>query len=219
MSTNRSSTSLEPSDFLSRARLSGLPGARTDVAVVLVDMQNDVIKMKHGRRYVLPPERQTMVANCAQLASAAREAAVPVFYIKVERRADGTDWPRSIPYDPTRLVEGTAGSAIIDEVAPISGDYVITKRRISGFSQTPLDFFLRAVARRTLLIGGFATIWGVESTVRDAWDLDYQVVVVDDACASPDLEDHRFAVERVFAPRGGVIAAATASEWLLRSAT
>jgi biuret amidohydrolase len=63
-------------------------------------------------------------------------------------------------------------------------DLVVVKPRISAFYGTNLEAALRAQKIERLMIAGVSTAWAVQSTVRDAHDRDYQVVVAEDACAA-----------------------------------
>lgn len=81
----------------------------------------------------------------------------------------------------TLLVEGTPDAAIADALKPGAGDVVIAKQRYSGFAGTPLDQVLRGRDIRHLLFVGVATNVCVESTLRDAYFLEYWPVLVEDA--------------------------------------
>jgi nicotinamidase-related amidase len=81
-------------------------------------------------------------------------------------------------------------------------DVVVTKRQWGAFYGTDLDLQLRRRGIGTLLLGGIATNFGVESTARDAWERAYHVVFVEDAMASFSADAHRFPVANVF-PRLG----------------
>jgi nicotinamidase-related amidase len=79
---------------------------------------------------------------------------------------------------------------------------VVTKRQWGAFYGANLDLELRRRGRTTLVLGGIATNIGVESTARDAWERNYQLVLVEDAMAALNAEAHEFAVQRIF-PRLG----------------
>lgn len=181
-----------------------------DSALILIDMQNDVVKREVDGVYNLPEERRDVVSNCQDLVSWARRMSVPVFFVKVDRRADGADMPAATlkASGKMRLAEGSYGNQVIDELSPEDGDYVVVKRRINAFHGTPLDLYLRALKKTTILIGGVATNWGVESTVRAAWDHDYQVVVIADACAAFSPKEHEHAIGTIFPARSTVTTAA-----------
>jgi nicotinamidase-related amidase len=79
---------------------------------------------------------------------------------------------------------------------------VITKRQWGAFYGTGLDLDLRRRGKKTIVLGGIATNFGVESTARDAWERNYQLVLVEDAMAGMNNESHQFAIRRIF-PRLG----------------
>ena len=83
-------------------------------------------------------------------------------------------------------------TAVHDHVAPEPGDIIVRKTRVSAFSTTDLDEQLRKRDIDTLLLAGISTSGVVLSTVRDASDRDYRVVVLADASADPDPEVHEF---------------------------
>ena len=102
------------------------------------------------------------------------------------------------PKQQVALVEGTRGAQLVDELTPMAGDYVLVKKRRNAFHQTELDFHLRARNITTLAIGGVATDLGVENTVRDAWDRDYNVIVLEDISVAVPAAAHDYAVANVF---------------------
>ena len=81
----------------------------------------------------------------------------------------------------TLVTEGTWDFAILDELAPQPGDIVIVKTRYSGFARTALDAELQARGIRYLFFTGIATNVCVESTLRDAFFLDYWPILITDA--------------------------------------
>jgi ureidoacrylate peracid hydrolase len=89
----------------------------------------------------------------------------------------------------TLLAKGTWDYAIVDELTPKDGDIVVPKPRYSGFFNTNIDSLLRARGIRNLVFTGIATNVCVESSLRDAFHLEYFCVVLDDAVhhAGPDF--------------------------------
>jgi len=79
------------------------------------------------------------------------------------------------------LTEGTWDFAIVDELQPKAGDIVVLKTRYSGFAGTTLDSQLRTRGIRYLFFAGIATNVCVESTLRDAYFLDYWPILIPDA--------------------------------------
>ena len=78
------------------------------------------------------------------------------------------------------LTEGSWDFAVVDELAPMPSDIVITKTRYSGFSGTTLDAQLRVRGIQYLFFAGIATNVCVESTLRDAYFLDYWPILLAD---------------------------------------
>jgi ureidoacrylate peracid hydrolase len=81
----------------------------------------------------------------------------------------------------TLLAKGTWDYAIVDALKPQPGDIVIPKTRYSGFFNTNIDSVLRARGIRNLVFTGVATNVCVESSLRDAFHLEYFAVVLEDA--------------------------------------
>src|SRR5580704_5190177 len=81
----------------------------------------------------------------------------------------------------TLLAKGTWDYAIVDALTPQPGDIVIPKTRYSGFFNTNIDSVLRSRGIRTLVFTGIATNVCVESSLRDAFHLEYFGIVIEDA--------------------------------------
>jgi len=79
------------------------------------------------------------------------------------------------------LAKGGWDYALIAEMAPQAGDIVVPKTRYSGFFNSTLDSTLRARGIRHLVFTGIATNVCVESTLRDAFHLEYFAVMLEDA--------------------------------------
>jgi ureidoacrylate peracid hydrolase len=79
------------------------------------------------------------------------------------------------------LAKGGWDHALVDDLAPQPGDIVVQKTRYSGFFNSTLDSTLRARGVRTLVFTGIATNVCVESTLRDAFHLEYFNLLLDDA--------------------------------------
>jgi nicotinamidase-related amidase len=96
-------------------------------------------------------------------------------------------------------------TAIHEDIAPRSGDIVVRKTRVGAFSTTDLDDQLRARGVDTLVLAGISTSGVLLSTVRDASDRDYRVVVLSDVSADPEADVHEFLIEKVFPRQADVI--------------
>lgn len=98
--------------------------------------------------------------------------------------------------------------AIHAAAAPVGDEVVITKHRVSAFTGTDLEMVLRANQIDTLILMGIATSGVVLSTLLEATDADYAVVVVADGCADTEPELHGALMEKLFPRRATVINAA-----------
>ena len=97
-------------------------------------------------------------------------------------------------------------------VAPRPGDLVVTKRRVSAFTGSDLGVLLRGLGAGTLVLTGIATSGVVLSTLRQAADLDYRLIVLADACLDTDPEVHQVLTGKVF-PRQAEVR--TVAEWAM----
>jgi ureidoacrylate peracid hydrolase len=169
-------------------------------AVILVDMQNGFVS-KGGyldRAGFDVSEARKTLQNCQRLLAATRPAGVRTIYLQMgwhedlhdAGSADGGMYHKSVALrfmrkqrqnDRSALIRGTWDYAIVDELAPQPGDFVIPKTRLSGFFETNLDSILRGTDIKTLIFAGVATNICVEATIRDALYRDFLCLVVEDA--------------------------------------
>jgi ureidoacrylate peracid hydrolase len=139
------------------------------------------------------------IDNAVRLMKAGREAGIPVFFAKGNHRSDNatsatlqidTDmglrpWPDGIVKKGKMHVTGNDWSSeVITELDPRPDDYYIPKYRWSAFYQTYLDLALRARGIDTVIISGGSTDVGVVSTIFAGRDMDYNMLVVSDACGT-----------------------------------
>lgn len=89
------------------------------------------------------------------------------------------------------------------------GDIVVRKTRVGSFSTTNLDLQLKSAGIDTLILTGVHTSGVILTTVREAHDLDYRVIVLSDACADPDPEIHEFLVTRIL-PKQALVCSSAA---------
>jgi nicotinamidase-related amidase len=99
-------------------------------------------------------------------------------------------------------------TAVHDAVAPEPGDIIVRKTRVGAFSTTDLDQQLRDRGVTTLILAGISTSGVVLSTVRDAADRDYQLLVLADGCADPVPGVHEFLTGTIFPRQARVITSA-----------
>lgn len=95
------------------------------------------------------------------------------------------------------LAFGSQGVAFHPDLHSELSDLVIVKPRVSDFYGTNLDAALRARRIERLVVAGVSTTWAVESTVRDAHDRDYEVLVLEEACAASTAEEHGHSINNL----------------------
>lgn len=117
----------------------------------------------------------------------------PVWTRKYERRGGG------IPCRP-----GSDSAAFAADLDVRPSDIVVTKHRYNAFYDTPLDVYLSANDVSELLVGGVTTHVCVESTMRSAFDRDYDATVLADCTASPDPAVKQAALDRIDGSFGSV---------------
>jgi nicotinamidase-related amidase len=99
-------------------------------------------------------------------------------------------WER-LGFEPPYARVGTRDIQVLDEIAPLRHEPVITKTGASGFTASALESVLFNHGIRELAICGVATAYCVESTLRDAADHGYDTVLVEDGCADSTEEIHQ----------------------------
>lgn len=151
-------------------------------AILVVDMLNDFV---YG---ALTCERgKAIVPATARLLDAAREAGIPVVFCNDAHRA-GIDRELTIWGD--HAIAGTPGAEVIPELKLSERDYVVPKRRYSGFFQTDLDILLKELGAQTVVMTGLHAHMCVRHTSADAFSLGYDVVVAKEATDSFTEEDY-----------------------------
>jgi ureidoacrylate peracid hydrolase len=133
----------------------------------------------------------TALPNMVRLQQACRQARIEVTYTVIESMtADGRD--RSLDYKITgfNVPRGSPDAKVVDELAPGDDEIVFPKTSSSVFISTNIDYVLRNLGVRYLIIAGCLTDQCVDSAVRDACDLGYLVTVPTDACVTLTPERH-----------------------------
>jgi nicotinamidase-related amidase len=152
-----------------------------------------------------------VVANAAMLLAAARRAGAMVVYANADHRADRSTSAHTLrdtdnrlrPLQPgdrdsPLLTGGTPETRVVAELSPRPEDVVVPKHRWSAFHGTYLDLALRTRRVNTIILAGGSTDVGIASTAFAARDVDYNLIVASDACASPERDNHDQLMRRVF---------------------
>ncbi|WP_416414767.1 isochorismatase family cysteine hydrolase [Pantoea sp. App145] len=137
-------------------------------------------------------ERETL-GNMQKIQAACRAEKIEVMYTVIESLTkDGRD--RSLDYKITgfNVPRDSWDAQVLDAIAPGEDEIVLPKSSSSVFISTNIDYVLRNLGTRYLVIAGFLTDQCIESAVRDACDLGYLVTLVTDACAtlSPERQQN-----------------------------
>ena len=151
-------------------------------AILVVDMLNDFVTGS------LACDRgKAIVPATASLLKAAREKGVPVIFCNDCHRP-GID--RELKLWGDHAIMGTPGAEVIPELELCDKDYVVPKRRYSGFFQTDLDILLKELGVQTVVITGLHTHMCCRHTSADAYMLGYDVVVAKEATNAFTEEDY-----------------------------
>lgn len=141
---------------------------------------------------------RTVVPNMQRLQQACRDAGVEVMYTTIESLTlDGRD--RSLDYKITgfNVPKGSWDAQVIDAIAPQGDEIHFPKSSSSVFVSTHIDYVLRNLGVKQLVISGLLTDQCVESAIRDACDLGYLVTQVVDACATFSAERHNASLRAI----------------------
>ena len=175
-----------------------------ETAVVLIEFQNDFVSeggaLHDGVREVM--DRVGTLANAKDLVEKARGRSmivfVPIIFSPDYSEIANPTAPLEACIANKAFRRGTWGAEIVRDLGPEPGDVVVEgKRSCCGFATTNLDFLLRQKGIRNLAVGGFLTNVCVESTVRTAADLGYNVVTLADCTASLTMEEETHATRKV----------------------
>jgi nicotinamidase-related amidase len=177
--------------------------ART--ALLVMDFQNGVVAN------VGLSDADALVSRVAGALAAMRATGGTVGYVRVGLTDD--DWAAVPPSNKIfhaaarnrAMPADDPSTAIDDRLAPRDGDIVVRKVRVGAMSTTDLDAQLRGRGIDTLVLAGISTSGVVLSTVTDAADRDYRLVVLSDGVADRDQQTHEVLVHKVFPRRADVI--------------
>ena len=177
--------------------------------LLVIDMQNGFVgkggsydklgmNIKNYRKVI--PATRDLIAFC-------RHEGIPIFYTQAVRERSGIDLLTNVHMILPRTreerlkvpitVRGTWDSRVIDEIKPAKRDHIIIKRRDSAFQDTELRVWLQSVGINTLILCGVDTSICVETSIRDAFNLGYDIFLISDATASGIGKYYETTLERV----------------------
>jgi len=173
------------------------------IALIVIDMQRDFIDPGApiecvGGRAIIP--------NIQMLLAVARKNHVRIIYTQEAHRPEKVDFGLELMRgEPEHCIEGTSGIDIVPELAMNTGDFLVRKRRYSGFFATDLDILLRGLGVRVLILVGVATDICVRATAQDAQQHGYEVMIPKECVAGTTMSRHEAALENIHHVFGKVI--------------
>ena len=177
-------------------------------ALIVIDLQNSFARRDCGlwkrlsevglsaeSEYAISRIEQAVIPNVARLAHRFRAAGGPVVFARCASvTGDGSDQTARHRGQGLVVAESSFEAQIVDELGVRSGDIVLTKTGSGCFTSTNLDHLLRNLRIETIVLTGMWTNSCVETTARHAGDLDYNVVLVEDACVAMTPHNHQWAL-------------------------
>ena len=176
-------------------------------ALLVMDFQRQIIS-----RYFSEDAANAILNKTATLIAAARAAKVKVMYVVVGFREGYPEISsRNKVFSAIKanglFAAGCPDNEIHEAVAPLADEPVITKHRISALQGTDLDMILKSQGITTLIMSGLTTSGVVLSTTRQAFDLDYNLLIAEDCCADGKEEVHRFLLDNILSQHAEVLGA------------
>ncbi len=184
--------------------------APRQAALLFIDVQNYAVHPEGSEFASIAPDKRAAyeyyferlekitLPNMRRLQLAARKAGVEVIYAVIENlTADGRD--RSLDYKISgiNVAKGSWDARVHDAIAPGEDEIVLRKNSSSVFVSTNIDYLLRSMQIRQVILCGVVTDQCVESAVRDACDLGYLVTLAPDACATYSEERQEASVRAI----------------------
>lgn len=156
-------------------------------ALILVDMLNDFVTGTLGCE-----RGRAIVPNLVKLTTTARDHGIPVIYSN-DSHLRGIDHELKLWGD--HAIRGTKGAEVIPELAPKDGDYIIPKRRYSGFYQTDMQMLLSELDVDSVIITGLHTHMCCRHTSADAFYLGYNIFVPKETTNSFTEEEYSYGLK------------------------
>jgi ureidoacrylate peracid hydrolase len=179
-------------------------------ALIVIDVQNGFVS-KGGSYDLLGIDVEhyrQVIPKIRELINLCRSNSIPIFYTQAVRESSGIDLltrahkilPKSREERIKKkliCVRGTWDADIVDDVRPTHGEHVVIKRRDSAFHDTEIRVWLTSFGIDTLIFCGIDTSICVESSLRDAFNIGYDVVLISDATASNNKKHYESTIDNV----------------------
>lgn len=190
---------------------------RATTAFMLLDLQNEMVDpqgVSGAGGLAKAVAERGVLENAGAALAAARKRNLAIAHVRLGFAPDYSDAlsvaPRIEKLKANKACRiGHWGTEFPDAVQPREGELVVTKKCVNPFFNTVLFSWLARHGIRRLVFGGVATNLVVEATARAADDAGYEVVVLEDCCASPNPDWHKFSVENML-PLFGTVSGSSA---------
>jgi ureidoacrylate peracid hydrolase len=193
--------------------MSAVPSREVEIdprhaALLIVDVQNYTAR-RDGGEYRDLTEREiegrfgyffrTMedgaLPNLQRLQAACRRGGIEVLYTVIESlTVDGRDRGLDYKISGLHVPKGSWDAQMLDAIAPTEDEIVIPKTSSSPFISTNIDYVLRNLGVRSLILAGILTDQCIDSSARNACDLGYLVTIATDACATHSRQRHEWSL-------------------------
>ena len=179
-------------------------------ALLIIDMQNGFVSK--GGSYDLMginiSKYSDVVPSLKQLIGFCRKVKIPIFYSQAVREESGIDLltrshrilPKSREERIKRrpiCIRGSWDAEIVEELKPNFDDHVVIKRRDSVFQDTEVEVWLRSLGIDSIIFAGIDTSICVESSLRDAFNHGYDIILISDATASNNLNHYNSTLDNI----------------------
>ncbi|HET6717413.1 MAG: cysteine hydrolase family protein [Nitrososphaerota archaeon] len=179
-------------------------------ALLIVDMQNgfvskggsyDLMGINVSRYAEVVPTLKRLIDYC-------RRVKIPIFYSQAVREESGIDLltrsHRILPKAREERIKkrpicirGSWDAEIVDELKPSADDHVVIKRRDSVFQDTEFEVWLQSLGIDSIIFSGIDTSICVESSLRDAFNHGYDIIMISDATASNNLGHYNSTLDNI----------------------
>ena len=166
-------------------------------ALIVVDVQNDFCHSEgvfSKYKKVDLAHAEQAVAKLSVFIEKCRELNLPIVFIKTTH----SPWTNSPAWltrmegagDKMGVCPPDSWGSDFYKVAPKEGDCIVIKHRYSAFVSTDLDLILRSRRIENIIVTGVVTNVCVETTARDGFNRDYNVILLEDCCGAFDDAEH-----------------------------
>lgn len=161
----------------------------------------DLMGMNVSRYAEVVPTLKRLIDYC-------RRVKIPIFYSQAVREESGIDLltrsHRILPKSREERIKkrpicirGSWDAEIVEQLKPSADDHVVIKRRDSVFQDTEFEVWLQSLGIDSIIFSGIDTSICVESSLRDAFNHGYDIIMISDATASNNLDHYNSTLDNI----------------------